>query len=158
VDACPYSNIYYNEACTLPKSTGCAHLIDRGTIKVPRCADLPNETSSSARKQISRTIAKAEVLHPECGTNQGMLSEPAQEVYCRNGLCRSKEVVIGDLCAIGDALLLRPQMTLATLVRRLEGQQVLGQDHEDARPRRSMPKNNTEMSIRTYHLRRHSLQ
>ena len=40
MDACPYDAIFFNEDLNIAqKCTGCAHLLDGGEWKIPRCAD-----------------------------------------------------------------------------------------------------------------------
>jgi NAD-dependent dihydropyrimidine dehydrogenase PreA subunit len=72
VDACPYRNIWFNEALNIAqKCTGCAHLLDRGfPIKEPRCVDacLLSGLRFGEEADLKDLIAKAEVLHPEHGT------------------------------------------------------------------------------------------
>jgi tetrathionate reductase subunit B len=68
VDACPYHAIYWNESLNLAqKCTGCAHLIDGGEWKVPRCADsCPTEAIKFGEEsEFKALIAKAELVKPE---------------------------------------------------------------------------------------------
>jgi len=76
IDACPYGAIYFNEELNIAqKCTGCAHLLDgvglgEGQPKVPRCVDnCPTEAIKFGEyEELKDLIAKAEVLHPEYGT------------------------------------------------------------------------------------------
>jgi tetrathionate reductase subunit B len=110
VDACPYGNVWFNEALNIAqKCTGCAHLLDRGfPIKEPRCADacIVSGLRFGEEADLKDLIAKAEVLHPEYGTKPrvyyiglpkkfiaGTVYDPATE-----------EVVVGaTLTLSGDA-------------------------------------------------------
>jgi tetrathionate reductase subunit B len=68
VDACPYGAIYWNESLNLAqKCTGCAHLLDGGEWKVPRCADsCPTEAIKFGEEsEFKALIAKAELVKPE---------------------------------------------------------------------------------------------
>ena len=109
VDACPYGNIYYNEALHIAqKCTGCAHLLDRGNpIKEPRCSDAcPNEIFRFGEEaDFKDALAKAEVLHPEYGTKPRVyyLNLPKRFIAGTVYDPGAKEVVIGATCALsGD--------------------------------------------------------
>jgi hypothetical protein len=109
VDACPYGNIYYNEALHIAqKCTGCAHLLDRGyPIKEPRCSDAcPNEIFRFGEEaDFKDALAKAEVLHPEYGTKPRVyyLNLPKRFIAGTVYDPGAKEVVIGATCALsGD--------------------------------------------------------
>lgn len=75
VDACPYKAIYWNEESQLPqKCTMCAHLLDSGEWKEPRCSfacPTGSLTFSYATDEEMAERVKAEELeyfHPEFGT------------------------------------------------------------------------------------------
>lgn len=72
VQACPYGCIYWNQELNIPqKCTFCAHLLDQGLIKEPRCVEAcptgalvfgeQGEFKSLIREK------KAEILRPELG-------------------------------------------------------------------------------------------
>lgn len=70
LDACPYGVIYFNSDLTLAqKCTGCAHLLDQGWNE-PRCVDAcpTGALLFGDEADFKDLIAKAEVLHPEYGT------------------------------------------------------------------------------------------
>jgi tetrathionate reductase subunit B len=100
VDACPYSAIYFNESLNLAqKCTGCAHLIDGGEWKVPRCADsCPTEAIKFGEEsEFKALIAKAEVLKPELNTKPRVyyLNIPKKFIAGTVYDPIEKEVVIG---------------------------------------------------------------
>lgn len=75
VDACPYKVIYWNEEKELPqKCTGCAHLLDDGSWKEPRCSfACPTGSLTFVRatdKEMAEKVKaeQLEVFHPEYGT------------------------------------------------------------------------------------------
>ena len=73
VDACPYGCIYWNEELDIPqKCTLCAHLLDEGLIKEPRCVEAcPTGVLTFGEYNELKDLIierKAEVLHPEYGT------------------------------------------------------------------------------------------
>lgn len=71
VYACPYDAVFLNESLNIAqKCTGCAHLLDGGEWKIPRCADqCPTEAIKFGDEEdFAEQIAKAEVLMPEQGT------------------------------------------------------------------------------------------
>ena len=73
VDACPYGCIYWNEELNIPqKCTLCAHLLDGGLIKEPRCVEAcPTGVLIFGEYDELKDLIiekKAEVLHPEFGT------------------------------------------------------------------------------------------
>jgi len=75
VDACPYKVISWNEALQLPqKCTMCAHLLDDGSWKEPRCTfACPTATLTFLKATDAEMAAKVsaeelEVFHPEYGT------------------------------------------------------------------------------------------
>jgi len=72
VDNCPYGCIYWNEELGIPqKCTFCAHLLDQGVIKEPRCVEAcPTGALIFGEYDELKDIIKekkAEVLHPEFG-------------------------------------------------------------------------------------------
>ncbi|WP_312515217.1 4Fe-4S dicluster domain-containing protein [Anaerospora sp.] len=75
VDACPYKVIYWNEESQLPqKCTMCAHLLDSGEWKEPRCSfACPTGSLSffyaTDKEMVEKVDAEGlEYLHPEFGT------------------------------------------------------------------------------------------
>lgn len=75
VNSCPYKVIYWNEEKQIPqKCTMCAHLLDEGTWKEPRCTfACPTGSMIFLRATDEEMAAKVkaeelEVLHPEYGT------------------------------------------------------------------------------------------
>ncbi len=72
VKACPYGSIYWNEELQIPqKCTFCAHLLDGGVIREPRCVEACPTSALlfGEYDQLEALITekKAEVLHPEYG-------------------------------------------------------------------------------------------
>jgi tetrathionate reductase subunit B len=72
VDGCPYGCIYWNEELNIPqKCTFCAHLLDQGLIKEPRCVEAcPTGVLTFGEYEELKdliTDRKAEFLHPEFG-------------------------------------------------------------------------------------------
>jgi len=72
VQACPYGCIYWNQELSIPqKCTFCAHLLDQGLIKEPRCVEAcPTGALSFGENEEFKyliTERRAEVLHPEFG-------------------------------------------------------------------------------------------
>jgi len=71
IDACPYGCIFYNAQLQLAqKCTGCAHLIDRGAVFAPRCADACPHAETGALKfgeEAELDLSGTETLHPEFG-------------------------------------------------------------------------------------------
>lgn len=75
VDACPYKVIYWNEEKDLPqKCTMCAHLLDDGSWKEPRCSFACPTGSLTFFRATDEEMAEKvkseqlEVFHPEYGT------------------------------------------------------------------------------------------
>jgi tetrathionate reductase subunit B len=72
VQACPYGCIYWNQELGTPqKCTFCAHLLDQGFIKEPRCVEACPTCALTFGEydefKCLITERKAEVLHPEFG-------------------------------------------------------------------------------------------
>ena len=72
VAACPYGCVYWNEELNIPqKCTFCAHLLDGGMIKEPRCVEsCPTGALTFGEYDEFKSIIKekkAEVLNPEFG-------------------------------------------------------------------------------------------
>ena len=107
-DACPYGAIFYNKDLNLAqKCTGCAHLGDRKVAFAPRCADAcPTEALKFGEEsELQDLIAKAEVLHPEYGTNPRVyyIGLPKRFVAGTVYDPGAEEVVIGATCTLsGD--------------------------------------------------------
>jgi ferredoxin len=105
VDACPYNAIYFNESLNIAqKCTGCAHLLDGGEWKIPRCADsCPTEAIKFGEEsEFKALIAKAEVLKPELGAKPRVyyLNIPKKFVAGTVYDPVEKEVVIGATCTL----------------------------------------------------------
>ena len=105
VDACPYGAIYFNEGLNIAqKCTGCAHLLDGGEWKVPRCADsCPTEAIKFGEEsEFKELIAKAEVLKPELKTKPRVyyLNIPKKFIAGTVYDPIEKEVVIGATCTL----------------------------------------------------------
>ncbi|MHB8105573.1 MAG: 4Fe-4S dicluster domain-containing protein [Dehalococcoidales bacterium] len=100
VDACPYNAIYFNDSLNIAqKCTGCAHLLDGGEWKIPRCADsCPTEAIKFGEEaEFKDLIAKAEVLKPELKTKPRVyyLNIPKKFIAGTVYDPIEKEVVIG---------------------------------------------------------------
>jgi tetrathionate reductase subunit B len=101
VDACPYHAIFWNESLNLAqKCTGCAHLIDGGEWKVPRCADsCPTEAIKFGEEsEFKALIAKAELVKPELkGTKPRVyyLNIPKKFIGAPFNAPEEKEVISG---------------------------------------------------------------
>jgi tetrathionate reductase subunit B len=105
VDACPYGAIYFNESLNIAqKCTGCAHLLDGGEWKVPRCADsCPTEAIKFGEEsEFKALIAKAEVLKPEAKTKPRVyyLNIPKKFIAGTVYDPKEKEVIIGAKCTL----------------------------------------------------------
>ena len=79
VDACPYDAIFFNESLNIAqKCTGCAHLLDGGEWKIPRCADsCPTEAITmtqlfemSVTNRNDAIYTRSELLMNPDGTSQ----------------------------------------------------------------------------------------
>jgi len=105
VDACPYSAIYFNEDLNMAqKCTGCAHLLDGGEWKIPRCGDsCPTEAIKFGEEsEFKDVIKKAEVLKPELGTKPRVyyLNIPKRFIAGTVYDPVAKEVIIGATCTL----------------------------------------------------------
>ncbi len=105
VDACPYNAIFFNESLNIAqKCTGCAHLLDGGEWKIPRCADsCPTEAIKfGEEKDFKDLIAKAEVLKPEAKAKPRVyyLNIPKKFIAGTVYDPIEKEVVIGATCTL----------------------------------------------------------
>ena len=72
VESCPYGCIYWNEELNIPqKCTFCAHLLDGGVIKEPRCVEAcPTDALVFGDYEELKDVIKekqAEILNPEFG-------------------------------------------------------------------------------------------
>jgi tetrathionate reductase subunit B len=110
VDACPYKAIYFNESLNIAqKCTGCAHLLDGGEWKVPRCADsCPTEAIKFGEEsEFKALIAKAEIMKPELGTKPRVyyLNVPKKFIAGTVYDPKAKEVIIGATCALSGSKL-----------------------------------------------------
>ena len=105
IDACPYGCIFYNGALQLAqKCTGCAHLLDRGVVFAPRCADnCPHQAIKFGEEsELSDLIAKAEILHPEYGLKPRVYYIGLPKKFIAGTVYDpgAKEVVIGATCTL----------------------------------------------------------
>jgi len=105
VDACPWGRIYFNDDLNLPqKCTGCAHLLDSGEWKVPRCVDAcPTEAIKfGEEEEFKDLIKKAEVMNPEIGAKPRCyyLNIPKKFIAGTVYDLDAKEVVIGATCTL----------------------------------------------------------
>jgi tetrathionate reductase subunit B len=105
VDACPYNAIFFNESLNIAqKCTGCAHLLDGGEWKIPRCADsCPTEAIKFGEEsEFKALIAKAEVLKPKLGAKPRVyyLNIPKKFVAGTVYDPVEKEVIIGATCTL----------------------------------------------------------
>jgi len=108
VDKCPYDVIYFNDDLNLAqKCTGCAHLLDGGEWKVPRCADAcPTEAILFGEEEdFADLIAKAEVLQPETGAKPRVyyLNIPKKFVAGTVYDAAAKEIVEGATLTLTGA-------------------------------------------------------
>jgi ferredoxin len=105
VDACPYDVIYFNESLNVAqKCTGCAHLLDGGEWKIPRCADsCPTEAIKFGEEsEFKDLIAQAEILKPEAKTKPRVyfLNIPKKFIAGTVYDPVEKEVIIGATCTL----------------------------------------------------------
>jgi ferredoxin len=117
VDACPYDVIYFNESLNIAqKCTGCAHLLDGGEWKIPRCADsCPTEAIRFGEEsEFKELIAKAEILKPEAKAKPrvyflnipkkfiaGTVYDPVEEEVLIGATCTLKGSKAGDVKTVG---------------------------------------------------------
>lgn len=107
VDACPYDVIYFNESLNVAqKCTGCAHLLDGGEWKIPRCADsCPTEALRFGEEsEFKDQIAKAEILKPELKTKPRIyfLNVPKKFIAGTVYDPIEEEVIIGATCTLKE--------------------------------------------------------
>ena len=105
VDACPYDVIYFNEGLNIAqKCTGCAHLLDGGEWKIPRCADsCPTEALKFGEEsEFKAQIAEAEILKPEAKTKPRVyyLNIPKKFIAGTVYDPIEEEVIIGATCTL----------------------------------------------------------
>jgi len=105
MSACPYHVIYFDESMNIAqKCTGCAHLLDGGEWKVPRCADsCPTEAIKFGEEsEFKDIIAKAEVLKPELKTKPRVyyLNIPKKFIAGTIYDPIAKEVIIDAACTL----------------------------------------------------------
>lgn len=104
--ACPYRVVYFNSQFNIAqKCTGCAHLVDRGAVFAPRCADNCATEAIIFGEESDLDLSGAETLYPDYGltTRVHYKNLPkrfiAGTVYDPN----AKEVIIGATCTLsGD--------------------------------------------------------
>jgi tetrathionate reductase subunit B len=116
VDACPYSAIYFNEDLNVAqKCTGCAHLLDGGEWKIPRCADsCPTEAIKFGEEsEFKDLIAKAEILKPELKTKPRVYYLNIPKKFIAGTLYdpKEKEVIIGATCTLSGPKLSKAVIT-----------------------------------------------
>jgi len=105
VDACPYDAIYFNENLNIAqKCTGCAHLLDGGEWKIPRCADsCPTEALKFGEEsEFKDLIAQAEVLKLEAGASPRVyyLNIPKKFIAGTVYDPVEEEVIVGATCTL----------------------------------------------------------
>ena len=88
VDACPYDVIYFNESLNIAqKCTGCAHLLDGGEWKIPRCADSCPTEAIQVRRGIGVQRPDRQSRDSEAGSEgetAGIFPEHTQEIHRRH--------------------------------------------------------------------------
>jgi len=113
VGSCPYGAIYWNEEKKLPqKCTLCIHRVQGG--KKPRCVQfcpsgcLTFGDFDDPKSEVSKLLAagKAEVFHPEWGTQPGVYYADLKEA---TGIFVAGSVIYGDVdaCAEGATVVLK---------------------------------------------------
>jgi tetrathionate reductase subunit B len=106
-EACPYGVIYWNANLHIAqKCTGCAHLIDRGEIFAPRCADNCPVLALKFGDESDLDLSSfTETLHPEYGLTTRVHYKNLPKRFVAGTVYDSgeKEVVIGATCTLtGD--------------------------------------------------------
>jgi len=106
-DACPYGVIYWNDNLHIAqKCTGCAHLIDRGEIFAPRCADNCPVLALTFGDESDLDLTGTEKLHPEYGLTPRVHYKGLPKRFVAGTVYDSGEnvVVIGATCTLtGDS-------------------------------------------------------
>jgi len=106
IDACPYGCIFYNANLNLAqKCTGCAHLVDRGVVFAPRCADACCHEAIKFGEESELDISGTETLNPEYGLKPRVhyIGLPKRFIAGTVYTPSDDEVVIGATCTLtGD--------------------------------------------------------
>ena len=106
VDSCPYGCIFYNTSLHLAqKCSGCAHLVDRGVVFAPRCADNCPTEAIKFGDEAELDLSGAETLHPEYGLTTRVYYKNLPKRFIAGTVYDpgAKEVVIGATCTLsGD--------------------------------------------------------
>ena len=116
--ACPYGEIYWNEALQTPqKCTGCAHLLDDGW-SVPRCVDAccTGALRFGEEEEFAEELKNAEVLNPGFGTQPRVyyLNKPKRFIAATVVDVDADEVVIGasaQACRLDDETVVASSFT-----------------------------------------------
>jgi Fe-S-cluster-containing dehydrogenase component len=106
IDACSYGCIYYNAQLQLAqKCTGCAHLIDRGEVFAPRCADICFHEAIKFGEDSEINLDGAETLYPEYGLNTRAHYKNLPKRFVAGTVYdpSDNEVVIGATCSISGS-------------------------------------------------------
>jgi len=101
--ACPYGVIYFNDSINIAqKCTGCAHLIDRGEIFAPRCADNCPVLALKFGEESELDLSGTETLHPEYGLTPRVHYKNLPKRFIAGTVYDStkNEVVIGATCTL----------------------------------------------------------
>lgn len=102
-DACPYGVIYWNANSHIAqKCTGCAHLIDRGEIFAPRCADNCPVLALKFGEESELDLSGTETLHPEYGltTRVHYMNLPKRFIAGTVYDSGDKEIIEGATCTV----------------------------------------------------------
>ena len=106
-DACPYNAIYWNQNYRIAqKCTGCAHLIDRGEVFGPRCADncpvLALKFGEESELDIS---GHNETLHPEFGLTTRVHYKNLPKRFIAGTVYdpSSKDIIEGATCTVSGS-------------------------------------------------------
>jgi len=106
-DACPYGAIYFNADLNLAqKCTGCAHLVDRGEIFAPRCADNCPVLALKFGDESELDLSGTETLHPEYNLTTRVHYKNLPKRFVAGTVYDSgeQEVVEGATCTLtGDS-------------------------------------------------------